>query len=111
MDNKGSNSQDTSNQTQAMPFLLHPSMFPVGIITPRMLVASPVVAKGDMYYSKDGVDFIRLPATVGGTMTIQAGAPSWLLGFTGTVTIPKITTATGSLTVVNGIITAVVQPT
>lgn len=106
------NNQGSNNQTQiTFPFRLVPAMFPPGILTPRMMVASPVVALGDMFYGKDGVNFVRLPLTNNAALTAKNGVPFWQAGYTGTITIPKITTATGSITVVNGIITAVVQPT
>ena len=104
------NPKDNATQI-TIPYRLTPAMFPAGIITPRMLVASPKVAKGDMYYSQDGVSFVRLPGTNGTALVFQSGVPTWLAGFSGTVVLAKLTTTNGSLTVVNGIITAYVAPT
>lgn len=87
---------DTSNQ-QGFNGLLHPSNFYPGLLQPTFMAATPTVALGDMYYSQDGVNFIRLPVgangailgvsnkvpayiapgTSGQVLTISGGAPVW----------------------------------
>ena len=96
--------------------LLHPSQFPAGIFQPRMFAATTELALGDLYYSSGGTNFVRLPiGTSGQRLIVSNGVPSWSLeeGASGTVTLAKITGggANGSLTVVNGIITSITNPT
>ena len=86
---------------------------PWGGLRQRHLNASNVIAKGDLYYGDGNNKFVRLPVIAGATLTILNGVPTWQTGYTGTITTAKLTAggANGSITVVNGIITAVVAAT
>jgi len=107
---------DSKNQNNRGIFqLLQKWMFPKGIIDPIMLASTPVVANGDLYYSS-GSKFVRLPpGTAGQVLTMVNGVPTWAnpSSYSGTIVLAKLTGggANGSITVVNGIITAVTPAT
>lgn len=62
---------------------------------------------------QDQIDELRslLAQVVDAPAPLTNGVNAFISGATGTITIPKLTTANGSITVVNGIITAFTNPT
>lgn len=106
---------DPKNQNRTSFQLLQKSQFPKGIIDPIMLASTPVLAKGDIYYS-NGAQFVRLaPGTDGQVLTMVNSVPAWTepSSYSGTIALAPLTGGgtTGSITVVNGIITAVTPAT
>jgi hypothetical protein len=68
--------EPVKKQDSAFSFL-HQSMFPSGVIKPRHLVASSIIANGDMFYS-DGTNFVKIPVGAEGkTLKIVNGVPAW----------------------------------
>ncbi len=102
-----------SKQTQG--YLISSNQILPGTIKPLMLAATPVIANGDTYYS-NGTTFVRLPIGATGThLVVSSGVPAWSTnnGYSGTITTAKLTGggANGTITVVDGVITAVVAAT
>lgn len=103
------------NQNPQQFQLLQKSQFPKGIIDPIMLAATTVLAKGDIYVS-NGTQFVRVsPGNNAEVLTMVNGFPAWAFqsAYSGTVLLAKLTSGgtSGSMTVVNGIITTVTNPT
>jgi hypothetical protein len=109
MANNPNQLQTSQPLQQPMP-ILQKAQFPRGIIDPGMLAATPVQAKGDIYYS-NGANFVRLaPGPSGAVLQLIDGVPTWVTptGFSGTITTAKLTSGgtAGSMTFVNGVLTA-----
>lgn len=104
--------QQQQNQPRGAGFIFE-FQIPPGEIKQRHLASSQVIAKGDLYYGDGSNNFIRLPVVANAALIVKNGVPTWQAGYTGTITTAKLTAGgtNGSITVVNGIITAVVAAT
>ena len=103
------------NDKQVQGYLISSNQILDGTIAPLMLAATPVIANGDIYYS-NGTIFVRLPIGANGThLIVSSGVPAWSTnnGYSGTITTAKLTGggANESITVIDGVITAVVAAT
>lgn len=85
---------------------------PNGLLLPQMLAATTVMANGDLYISNGSI-FTRVPVIANSALIVKNGFPTWQAGYTGSVTLAKITGGgtNGSMTFVNGICTAYIAPT
>lgn len=84
----------TPQNQQQQGFLISPQQILPGTITPPMLAATPVLAKGDQYYS-NGTTFVRLPiGTTNQVLTTIGDIPAWQTLSIPTVVNPVAATAT-----------------
>lgn len=106
---------DNQNQNQILAGMIQRWQIAPGLLTPRMLVADTTSKEGDIFYVNSKGIFARLPiGSANQLLTVSSsGIPEWgdTVGYSGTVTLAKLTTANGSLTVVDGRITSYTAPT
>ena len=106
---------NNQNQNQQLAGMIQQWQLPAGIIHPRALSAETTSKDGDIYLVNSKGIFQRLAiGTANQLLTVSSkGLPAWgdTTGYSGTVTLAKLSTANGSLTVVNGRITSYVAPT
>lgn len=70
------NKPNEPNQNVPNMYILSQNIAP-GAINQQHLLSSPV-AKGDLYYGRDGVHFARLAiGSTGQVLTVSAGVPIW----------------------------------